>query len=74
MPTVHPHRRGADFATAPRVLPRVRFIPTGVGRTTNTPGACVVIAVHPHRRGADDAKYTNGWEHRGSSPQAWGGR
>ena len=51
---------------------RARFIPTGVGNTTNIRPWSVATAVHPHGRGEHSDGISFSGRVAGSSPRAWG--
>ncbi len=50
----------------------VRFIPTHVGNTFNSPCGLCAPSVHPHTRGEHQCRSGESLRHCGSSPHTWG--
>jgi len=67
-----PPRAWGQFQSDGRILPNVRFTPTGVGTITSLPSWTARQPVHPHGRG-DNCRHCSLFDAAdGSPPRAWG--
>ena len=70
--TGSPPRAWGQYAPKSKILPPVRFTPTGVGTMIRSPHTRCYSLVHPHGRG-DNSQYRHSATRAGGSPpRAWG--
>ena len=69
---VHPHGRGENGNTQALCNSRLRFTPTGVGKTATGQPRPVSAPVHPHGRGENAERMKHITMSCGSPPRAWG--